>query len=81
MTLTDVKYNVQRKKDLIVDLKLRPKEQMMISSLAKKISGKRKLVMMVNGKIIQVPKDNPRLSISDKSQSQVHNLMDSLTTA
>ena len=81
MTLTDVKYSMHPKKELVVDLKLKPSEQLMLGSLSKKIEGKRELVLMVNGNVVKTPKILPKSVLSKRSQSQVQALVSSLRKA
>ena len=81
MTLTNVKYNVQAQKELVVDLRLKPKEQQILSSLSRKVAGKRDIVFMVNGQIVKAPSAGLKMAISQKSQTQVQSLISSLQEA
>lgn len=81
MTLTNVKYSVQPQKELVVDLRLKPKEQQILSSLSRKVAGKRDIIFMVNGQIVKAPSAGPKMAISQKSQTQVQSLISSLQKA
>ena len=78
MTLTNVKYSVQPQKELVVDIRLKAKEQKILSSLSNKVAGRRDIVFMVNGQIVKTPTTGPKMAISQKSESQVQSLISSL---
>jgi len=83
LVLEGVRYQVNPQNELIVDLKVSPKEQKKLSRISKKFAGKRHLVIMVNDEVVSAPFLKSHLSgqdfqISLKQKSEVQSLLSAL---
>ena len=83
LVLEGVRYQVNPQNELIVDLKVSPKDQEKLSKISKDFVGKRYLVIMVNDKIISAPFLKSHISgqdfqISLKQKSDVQKLLSAL---
>ena len=84
LTLSNVKYKRSSQNDFTVDIKLDSSDQKKLKSLSKQISGKREIVLSVNGNLVSAPlakegvEGSSNVSISFKKKLDMENLLQSL---